>query len=284
MNRRAIISKVRKRFQRRLPLNITAVKRDDPELLQAAFSVTPFLGWRQALHQTGTDYSRINIELEEFIECPICQVERRSLPPHLLKTHGLTMEQFYAEFPEAPSISETMMANRMNHSNAATRVCPHWEPLWSPEYALDRLFYLHCEGYPINYGFLEEQEGRLLTRTIEYFGHLDHAYVRLGLDPREVRVRIYWTHEEIERKIREIVSAEDFPGIRYLASILVEHHAGFYNACLREFGSLDNTVRALGISTERTSRVFGKRRKKPMPARKGMRRTKQEMPRKQRTR
>ena len=238
-------------------MNITAVKREDPKLLESAFAVTPFLGWRRALHEAGADYSRINVELEEFIECPICEVERRSLITHIVKIHGFTMEQFYAEFPGVPVISEVTVANRMNRSNAAPLVCPHWEPLWSPEYALDRLFYLHSEGYPINYQFLEEHEGRLLTRTIEYFGHLDHAYVRLGFDPREIRVRVYWTHEEIERKIREIISADDFPGMQYLASIIVEKHIGIYGACLREFGSLDGTVRALGISEERTCQKGG---------------------------
>ena len=260
MDKRGIISKIRTKFRKRHPLNITAVKRDDPELMAAAYAGSPFLGWRQALQEAGTDYGRINIELEEYVECPICRIERVSLIAHIMKNHGMRMEEYREAYPDAPAISQRVQSAAMNRSNSV-RICPHWEPLWSPEYVLDRLFFLRSEGHPINYQYLEDHENSLVVKAIEYFGHLDKAFLRLGLDPREVRVRVYWTPEEIEHLIRGIISADHFPGMEYLASILFENHGGLYVACLRNFGSVDEMVRALGISEEPASRK--PRRKKP---------------------
>ena len=42
--RKAIVRAIKERYRQREPLNISAVRADNPDLLDAAFAVVPFLG------------------------------------------------------------------------------------------------------------------------------------------------------------------------------------------------------------------------------------------------
>ncbi len=53
MTKSALAKKILALHKQREPLNISAVRRNHPELLKAAYSFKPYLGWKQALELVG---------------------------------------------------------------------------------------------------------------------------------------------------------------------------------------------------------------------------------------
>jgi hypothetical protein len=68
----ALISEIKALHLRREPLNILAVKRRQPKLIQAVYRITPYLGWKQALAEAGLTYKDINVEYDDKVTCAIC--------------------------------------------------------------------------------------------------------------------------------------------------------------------------------------------------------------------
>lgn len=105
-----LIRAVKQRWRDRQPLNIRAVKRDAPGLMADAFALRPFVGWRGLLEAADITYDRINIELEDLIECGLCGYEARSLVFHIHRHHEWTAADYREEFPGAPILSEAARA------------------------------------------------------------------------------------------------------------------------------------------------------------------------------
>lgn len=72
MNRAEVLKAIRQRHANRQPLNLTAVKRDAPELVEAVYAVEPYWGWKQALSDAGLSYEKIRIEVLEAVVCELC--------------------------------------------------------------------------------------------------------------------------------------------------------------------------------------------------------------------
>ena len=141
-----IVGTIRRLFAEGKPLNLTAMTRENPDLIRQVFDLRPFWGWRRAIEDSGLSYERIPIELEETVECLACGKHLRLLSGHLSANHGLTRGEYQAEFPGAWSASEAVRASRMRRAQPVA----HWEPVWSAEYVLDRIRFLHDQGFPVN--------------------------------------------------------------------------------------------------------------------------------------
>src|SRR6266852_231131 len=97
---RAVIREIQRLHARRAPLNISAVKRNHPTLIERVYAVRPFWGWKRALEDAGLDYSKINTELLDYIDCKICGRDLGTLPVHLLRKHDVTVEDYRDEYED----------------------------------------------------------------------------------------------------------------------------------------------------------------------------------------
>jgi hypothetical protein len=106
-----------------------------------------------------------------------------------MKYHGTTPEEYRDEFPGAELTSETLRAaNSARQRSRKTRV-PHWEPLWSAEYLLDRLAEFHRRGLPLNLAWIEQHEKALPRAAEKFFESWDEVLLRIGLEPDGIRLQ-----------------------------------------------------------------------------------------------
>lgn len=236
-----LIQKVQELHAKDKPLNLTAIKRSDPDLIQTIYSSTEF-GWKDVLDAAGIHYGDIRIELEDTCHCLICGTDQRILTAHLRKAHSLTPKQYWEKFPGAEIMAETIRAKRRKDSAEL----PHWEPVWSPEYCLDRLReYARREG-PLNFTAIAKRDKNLAMKILAYHGSWDRALSKIGLNPlqiRKVRPQRSWSKVAVlaelknRRKTRQPLTT----------AALEKGDTSLINACRRYFGSFYHALLAAEI-------------------------------------
>lgn len=131
---RAIICEIQRLRARPLPLNISAVKRSHPQLIERVYAVRPFWGWKRALEDAGLDYEKINIELRDYVECQICGRDFGALNFHLMIQHETSPEDYRLEYPEAEFVCDSVRARMSKLTSRPDKDTPrHWEAIWTPE-------------------------------------------------------------------------------------------------------------------------------------------------------
>ncbi|MEO8197859.1 MAG: hypothetical protein ABI689_14175 [Thermoanaerobaculia bacterium] len=225
-----------------MPLNITAVRRSAPEILQTAFAIRPFWGWRRAIEAAGLSYDRIAIELLDFVRCEDCGWTRRSLTLHLWKQHGFEAGDYLREYPGAQVHAETMRARLLSSVGFA----PHWEPLWSDEYVLDRVSCYGENGASLNVKSVTQADSALVGMAKLRFGSWDEVLRRLGLDPDEVRI--------VERQKRysraallAAIRARYSSGAPMNAAAVARESSPIWNASRKLFKSYQKALAAAGL-------------------------------------
>src|ERR1035437_4268529 len=183
-----IIKAIRGIHRRQEPLNILAVKRYHPELIQAAYAVKPFWGWKTALQDAGIDYAKIKIELEETITCELCGKPWRNLATHLILKHQVEPDEYLMDYPESALICALLRSSLLQRGKTPIR---HWEPCWSREYVLDRVAEYHRQNYPMHYGKFTDTDNSLILAANRYWGGWNEALIAAGLDPRKVTKEAY---------------------------------------------------------------------------------------------
>src|SRR5438132_2587619 len=184
-----ILREIRALHRRRMPLNISAIKRSHPKLMKRVYAVRPFWGWKRAVEDAGLSYAKINTELRHDVDCKICGRDFGALAFHLI-THNISPEDYRREYPEAELYCETGRA-KLSHAHSGRfkrSALAHWEAIWTPEYVLDRMAELHRRGFPLNYDWMEEHEKALTGHAIRHFGSWDEALRRIDLDPDRIRL------------------------------------------------------------------------------------------------
>ncbi|MBI2437560.1 MAG: hypothetical protein HYV36_01935 [Lentisphaerae bacterium] len=245
-----IAAEIRSLYQRGEPLNLTAMKRQQPRLIKAVYGIRPFWGWKQALETAGIDYKKISIQLCDYVTCHICGRKMRHLCSHLPRVHGVSSEEYKIDYPDEGIFCESTLALFCRRSRKHQKHCRlrHWEPLWTPEYALDRLAELHRKGRPMHLNAVHEVDATLIQQCFNYFGAYDESIRRIGLNPTEIRRHT----NGIAPPKQEVV---DFIRKRHaqgkslsLTQTLREEGRmpGFYSAILRHFGSWRNAVETAG--------------------------------------
>ena len=198
-----IIKTIRNMYRRKEPLNITAVKRYHPELMKAVYAIRPFWGWKKALEAAGIKYSDIEVELLDYCECEICHARKKILSFHVLQKHGVEMDDYRIDYPESDVICEEIRARR---AKMKCREMPHWEPLWTVEYALDRLWARYEKGMPINCYAIFLNEPSLTLTLQRRFRFRDTA---LSLHDMVLKEKLGLKPEDIRRKPRSLKNKEE---------------------------------------------------------------------------
>lgn len=244
----ALAKKIRRLHREGTPLNISAVRRSHPELLDAAYSFTPFLGWKQALELAGLDYKSIRIELEPYVSCRVCGEFFRSLVTHLRRVHGFEDAAGYREeFPHAEVVSEECRASATKPERGRLR---HWEPALSLEYVRDRAWFWHRYHGACNHDMVVRCDPAIISYARCHGWSWDDVIRSIGLDPREARVH----------KKRYRVSRTDI-----LATFRLRHEQGLPNtfevvrvefpslvdSAIAEFGTFARAMKATGLPDNR---------------------------------
>jgi hypothetical protein len=202
-----LIEKIQQLHKERKALNINAVKRHSPELLKIAYSQKQYWGWKQALADAGFSYSDIRIYLEDYTTCKICKKTFRSLMAHLSRKHEVSKIDYAEEFgDDIEVICEELRSNRLLRAAKNTHSeLPHWEPLYSKEYLLDRLWAYHKMGKSLHARAVQKYDYALLTGTRKYFGGWHPALKAIGLDPDKIRKidHIHWSQALIIKKLKK---------------------------------------------------------------------------------
>ncbi|WP_040769347.1 hypothetical protein [Novipirellula maiorica] len=185
MRKNEVLAAIRRRYRDREPLNVSAVKREDPELVAAVYAVTPYWGWKQALADAGLSYKSIRIEIRDTVQCLLCGKSFRSLFGHL-RIHETDVADYRTQFPNAEIVSESMRHDAMErHGEMSAAWLPHWEPCYTAEYVLDRVkAYADC-GMWMELTTIERVDASLLRMIRSYLDETswDDALRIIGLDP-----------------------------------------------------------------------------------------------------
>lgn len=236
------------------PLNIAAVKRRHPTLMERVYAVKPYWGWKQALADAGIDYREIKIELEPYATCPICGEQMRLLSPHIAGVHDYDMGDFKADYPGTEIASEERRAEMMRQCLRSGKACllvPHWEPLWSDEYVLDRIVELRRLGFDINCKAAFDGD-RVFAQARKRFGSWDAALQRAGLEPSEIRRQVPPRDWNARRVVSEITRRHREGLPLYAQAVEVGDHRDVELLWKGRqfFGSWEKAIRAVKIDYE----------------------------------
>lgn len=249
-DRKEIIRTIRSLHRQSEPLNITAVKRRHPDLIRKVYSIQPFWGWAQAIADAGLSYRDIKIEILNTLHCPYCRKDFYNLSSHLQMAHQLTKEDYWSEYPGRPVLAETLLAARMKSLRRKDVLIPHWEPLWSAEYVLDRISELHNRGFPLNFKFMKKPENGLTTAALKYWNSWDNALENAGLSPQDIRQcerSIHLARSDVVRFLKERQKA----GLQVNFAAVRKQSLPLMNAAIRKFGSHRKALKAAGINPDK---------------------------------
>lgn len=246
----AICQEIKELHQNRRPLNITYVKREYPELMARVYAIKPYWGWRNALESAGIRYEDINTEYLEYTDCRICGLPFKSMMAHLRFAHQMHPSDYKEEFPDAPIMSEELLAARMGAYKRSTAKIPHWEALWSPEYVGDRLHYYHQQGYPLNVRSITKIDNPLVGSARDHFGSYGKALEFIGLNHADIHVQQpnrLWTQETIIAALQHRYKE----GLSLNSKNLQVDDGGLFIATRKYFGSHSAALRAAGLPVEK---------------------------------
>ncbi|MCI0414924.1 hypothetical protein L0222_19280, partial [bacterium] len=220
-----------------------------PELIKRVYSIKPFWGWAKAIAAAGLDYAKINTELLETLPCPFCGKELVNLCFHL-RVHEITVHDYRTEYPGEPMLSEEMCSRISRALRRQDRLVPHWEPIWSAEYVLDRIHELWRRKVPLNSGYIDKKQKHLLYASSKFFKSWDGALRAAGLDPDEVRladVKVRYNRRDV---IREILKRRN-RGLPMNVAAVTTDDLRLFNAARRRFGSYSAALIAAGIDPDK---------------------------------
>ena len=241
-NKTPIISEIRRLYRKREPLNISAVKRRHPELIAAVYAMKPFWGWKKALADAGIAYSEIEVELQDHCTCQICGHEATILTFHLLKVHGTTPADYRKEFPGAVILCEVNCAARLQ----AKPAIPHWEPIWTWEYVLDRIRAFYELGYPVSNSAMALTERPLYSHVWHNGRQWDEVLLGIGLDPKEIRIMD--VRKPLSKSgVIKALKARFKSGMSIAYSRVAKTDMRLANAAKRNFGSFSKALEAAGF-------------------------------------
>jgi hypothetical protein len=198
----SILDQIRQLHATRKPLNLTAAKRDSPQLVEAVYRI-PGMGWKKALSLAGIDYEDIRIEPIPSCVCQLCGQRFHELSLHLKKSHGWRIAQYRQQYPNAPRrIYSTM-------PTSASSLMGHWEREWTGEYVVDRILEFEQRHFPLWASRIKLHEPNFWRQAQRCFGSwkkaLERAGVKLDSRPpvRQAQKKQQWSKERVIERIKE---------------------------------------------------------------------------------
>lgn len=243
----ALAKEILRLHRKREPLNISAVRRNHPHLLDAAFSFTPFLGWKQALELASLDYQSIRIELEPHIECKVCGEYFSYLVSHFRLSHGIqNAAEYRSEFPDAPILSEELRS-RITWGRGSL---PMWEPILSLEYILDRAWFWHSHHGSCNADFTNEHDPAIYNHAKTVGISWNDVIRRIGLDPRDEchktgSLAKYPGADAVIKALRE----RHRSGLSIFQKVVVQEDNSLKSAAYTHCGTWFNAIQMAGLKS-----------------------------------
>jgi hypothetical protein len=242
--KKEIIDWIRTEHQAGRPLNLHAVKRRRPDLIERVYAVRPFWGWWQAVADAGLDYSELQVELEETVTCRICGYTGFQLNAHLGRRHGVSSAEYRQQYPGAEIASELRRA-RMK-KEGGNHLLPHWEPLYSDEYMMDRAYRYYTMGHRLRTTWICENDHNLWQHIHRKGITWESFITALGIPyPDAISERAPGiTKEGLLEGLREVAGKEgETPGITRLTQL---NHL-LLTGVRRYFKSYDEALEAAGL-------------------------------------
>jgi hypothetical protein len=261
-----VIDRILSLYTKRKPLNITAVKKHSPGLIETVYRVRPYWGWRLALEESGLSYETILSELTTETQCRLCGRWYRRLTGHLQFAHNRTPREYLAEYPGEESVPEA--ERRFWHRYQPP--LPHWEKVWSPEYILDRIAAYARAGVQLHVRSIMKSDPALFATCLLHFSSWDEALTKAGLDPKQIRRNREGRHLSREEVVEELrrrwhagipLQTEYRPGSPSISLGECEpessqermEHLRLMNAARRRFGTYREALLAAGIPPEQVT-------------------------------
>jgi hypothetical protein len=223
-------------------LNLHAVMRERPDLLEQAFGGTSPRGWRRSLIDAGVDPYKIELEYEDHVNCAMCGQSYKAIVRHLSYCHGMTVDDYQNDYgQECELLSESCRVN-------LTRLRPivgiaHWERLWSSEYVIDWILLLRDKRIPLNHEYIQKNGMALTQQARKRFGSWDDALRAAGLNPEALRAKPKeqsWTRRMVIDGLRDFAKARlEDPQIKMINALLM--------AISRFFPSRPDACHAAGV-------------------------------------
>ncbi|MEI6674837.1 MAG: hypothetical protein WCO57_06635 [Verrucomicrobiota bacterium] len=240
---------IRSRAATQQPLNLHAVARERPDLLELAFAGPTPRGWRRSLMDAGVDPYKIVHEHEQDVECAVCGTSHAVLGTHLKTCHDMTGEEYREEYGSDLEISsESYRAAHFGGRPVAG--IAHWEGVWSRHYVIDWILRLrHEEGHDPNYQHVVKTGRSLANAGLSLFGSWDATLRAAGLDPDLLRVNPpgrQWTRTMVIKGLREFAKMKK-------GNWRLEMSNHLRMAAPRFFGTLEAAYLAAGLTHEQIS-------------------------------
>ena len=247
-----IVDRIQTLHRAGVPLNLSAMKRHHPKLLQQIMTLKHFRGWRKAVEAAGLSYHELHTELLDHCVCALCGEKLLVLSSHLWAKHGITKEKYCPKFPNESTMAEQMRAEKTD----SLRRPPHWEPVWSREYLVDYLIYKHERGEDLSPWTFYRTEPAVHANTKKYFGSYRAAIEAAGIDYREVRIidlTEQWTPAKVLERIRKLHRQKPLIS----TGDIRRRDSRLYDRCHHYFGGVVPAVEAAGIPyVQLTARRF----------------------------
>jgi len=243
---RRIVNGIRRLHARGAALNISAIRISNPSLLLDTYRIKPFWGWKQALEAAGIDYSRIRIHLEEYVICQECGKRFKDLTQHITRIHGISAANYRSKHPGSELASPARVASARQEEKTSL---PHWEPDWTPEYVLDRIYEFHRRGLPLNPGHMQTAERSTHRRAITYFKTWNTALRAVGLDPKDIwqlQPAGQWTRNRVIKEICRLHAL----GYRVNPLAILRRNYSLYAAARRLFKDYDEMLRTCRLNPD----------------------------------
>ncbi len=236
---------IRRRHAAHNPLNLSAVQREAPHLLEGLWEPENFIGWRRTVETAGIPIDRIRVFAAIETACPLCGWSAPRLVGHLGPAHGMTIADIRKTRPEAEEVCEEARAARMGvkKNRKALSLAPHWEPAWSKWYALDRLRWFYDQGMPVNYAAVAKGEPGMAAYLRRVMGSWGHALKAVGLKPEDIRLNAEtrtWSRRQMVAELRRM--ARQCPHRLSLDYARSGTTVTFFRAVLREFKSYEGAL------------------------------------------
>lgn len=187
---------VRQRHQAGENLNLSALQRHHPQLLERVYALYPCPGWRGLLEAAGLSYDVIGKEVRAEVSCPLCDFKGESLTGHLRHKHRISPEEFHRRFPDA-EIAGDLFRSKMRLKGRGPTI-PHWELFSTPHYFVDRLIHYHQLGYQINASVMNHLDRPMITQLSRWKWSFPKFVELIGLEEKEKETPGEGVKEEVE--------------------------------------------------------------------------------------
>lgn len=239
------------RYEDNEPLNLSMVEAECPWLLEGLYDPENCVGWKETLESVGLSYEKIRIEPLTDVTCLICGHQGAHIRAHLRSVHGTTAAEYRKEFRRAETASEAMRSEMLGvrHGRKAHTLLPHWEPAWSPNYALDRIREFHKQGIALNYSNIANNEPGFAAYVRRIWNSWDAGLEAASLKPanlREAAAPREFTKETLIPALQ--AKYEERAGQLNIRAGRSAYSKVEIAAAFRLFGKYENALEAAGIS------------------------------------